>query len=54
MVLLKANGSTQGEYMYRDDTASLAAMTESIITTAIIGAKQQRDVMTADVPSAFV
>jgi hypothetical protein len=44
-----ANGSTQREYMDRDEAASPTAnMTESIVITGVIEAKQRRDVMTAD------
>ena len=49
-----ANGSTQREYTDRDEAASPTAMTESIIITGVIDAKQHRDVMTADIPNAFV
>ena len=49
-----ANGSTQREYMERDEAASPTAMTESILITAVIDAKQNRDVMTADIPNTFV
>lgn len=49
-----ANGSTQREYMDRDEAASPTAMTESIIITSVIDAKQHRDIMTADIPNAFV
>ena len=49
-----ANGSTQREYMDRDEAASPTAMTESIIITGVIDAKQRRDIMTADIPNAFV
>ena len=49
-----ANGSTRREYMDRDEAASHTAMTESIIITGVIDAKQRRDVMTADIPNAFV
>ena len=49
-----ANGSTQREYTERDEAASPTAMTESILITATIDAKQRRDVMTADIPNAFV
>jgi hypothetical protein len=49
-----ANGSTQREYMDRDEAASPTAMTESIIITGVIDAKQRRDVMTADIPNALV
>ena len=49
-----ANGSTQRLYTERDEAASPTAMTESILITATIDAKQNRDVMTADIPNAFV
>ena len=49
-----ANGSTQHPYTKRDEAASPMAMTESIILTATIDAKQNQDVMTADIPNAFV
>jgi hypothetical protein len=49
-----ANGSTQRAYTERDDATSPTAMMESIVITATIDAKQNRDVMTADVPNAFV
>jgi hypothetical protein len=40
--------------MDQDEAASPTAMTESIIITGVIDAKQHRDVMTADIPNAFV
>ena len=49
-----ANGSTQREYIDRDEAASPTASTDSILLTSVIDAKQGRDVMTADVPNAFV
>ena len=49
-----ANGSTQREYTERDESASPTATTESILLTATIDAKQGRDVVTADIPNAFV
>jgi hypothetical protein len=49
-----ANGSTQRSYVDRDETASPTAVTDSIIITSVIDAKGNRDVMTADVPNAFV
>ena len=49
-----ANGSTQHEYMERDEAASPTAMTESILIMAVIDAKQNQDVMTADIPNAFI
>ena len=49
-----ANGSTQREYMERDDASSPTVMCESILITAGIEAKQHRDVMTCDIPNALV
>ena len=40
--------------MGRDDTASVTAMTESILITEAIDVKQGRDVTIADIPNAFV
>ena len=51
---LCANGSTQREYMERDDATSPTVMCESILLTAGIEAKQNRDIMTCDIPNAFV
>jgi hypothetical protein len=49
-----ANGSTQHAYIAREEASSPAAAPEAIITTGVIDAKQRRDVMTLDTPSAFV
>ena len=49
-----ANGSSQREYMGREESASPTVMTESILITSVIDAKQERDVMTCDIPNAFV
>jgi hypothetical protein len=49
-----ANGSTQREYTSQDEAASPTALTELYIITAVIDAKQGRDVITADIPNAFV
>ena len=49
-----ANESTQRGYVGRDEAASPTAITESILLTAVIDAKEGRDVMVADVPNAFV
>ena len=49
-----ANGSTQREYMERDDSSSPTVICESILITAGIEAKQKKDVMTCDIPNAFV
>eukprot|EP00978_Attheya_sp_CCMP212_P017187 scaffold45596_cov58-Attheya_sp.AAC.10 len=47
------NGSTQREYIDREDAASPTGSTDWIIITSMIDAKQNRDVMTADVPNAL-
>lgn len=49
-----ANGSTQRSYVGKEDAASPTAITESILLTATIDAEEGRDVMTADIPNAFV
>eukprot|EP00957_Ditylum_brightwellii_P019022 1432122-Ditylum_brightwellii.AAC.1 len=49
-----ANGSTQRSYISREETASPTAATESVRITGFIEAKQQRDLITLDVPNAFV
>jgi hypothetical protein len=49
-----ANGSTQRSYISRDEATSPTAASEAIITTGVIDAKQKRDVMTLDIPNAFV
>jgi hypothetical protein len=49
-----ANGSSQRAYIAREDVSSPTAASESIITTGVVDAKQKRDVMTLDVPNAFV
>ena len=49
-----ANGSTQRAYIPKEEAASPTAATDSILVTAVIDARQERDVMTLDVPNAFV
>jgi hypothetical protein len=49
-----ANGSIQRGYIGRDEAASPTGITESIILTAVIYAKEGRDLTLADVPNAFV
>ena len=49
-----ADGSIQREYIEREDAASPTAMTESILITATVDAKERRDMLTADIPNAFV
>ena len=49
-----ANGSTQRPYTPKEEAASPTAATDSIFVTATVDAKQNRDVMTLDIPNAFV
>jgi hypothetical protein len=49
-----ANGSTQHGYINKEDVVSPTAATESIIITATADAKENRDVMSADIPNSFV
>ena len=49
-----ANGSTQRKYISKEGTASPTAATESIIITGVVDAKQNWDVITLDIPNAFV
>lgn len=49
-----ANGSTQRVYMSKEEAASPTVMIESILLTATIEAKENRDIMTVDIPNAFI
>ncbi|MGC8561492.1 MAG: hypothetical protein ACP5O1_12560 [Phycisphaerae bacterium] len=48
------NGKPTREWLSREDAASPTVALESIMLTAIVDAKEKRDVMTADVPNAFI
>ena len=49
-----ANRSTQRWYKPKEEAVSSTAATDSIFVTATIDTKQNRDVMTLDIPNAFV
>ena len=49
-----ANGSVQREYVVRDKAASPTVISESVFITSCIDAKENRDVMTCDIPNALV
>ena len=49
-----ADGSTQHAYTNRNKAASPTVFTESILITGVTDAKEKCDVMTADIPNAFV
>ena len=48
------NGKPTHEWLSREDSASPTAALESILLMAVIDAKENRDVMTANVPNAFI
>ena len=48
------NGKPTRQWLDKEDAASPTAMLESILLTATIDAYEGRDVMTADVPNAFI
>jgi hypothetical protein len=48
------NGSIQQKFIKKEGPSSPAVATESILTTGIIEAQEKRDVMTIDIPNAFV
>ena len=49
-----ANGSTQREYIPIEEATGPTAATEAILITGVLDAKQGCDVMTLDIPNAFV
>ena len=49
-----ANGSPQRAWIPAENASSPTVSTESVLLTAIIDAEEGRDVMTSDVPNAFV
>ena len=49
-----ANGSTQRSYINKEEAASPTVSTEALLTTAVIDAKQKRNIITLDIPNAFV
>jgi hypothetical protein len=46
-------GNVQREYITKDEASSPTAYTEAVILTAIVDAKENRDVATVDLPNAF-
>jgi hypothetical protein len=48
------NGKPTREWLLREDSASLTAALESIMLAAVIDANEERDVMTCDIPNAFI
>ena len=48
------NGKPTREWLSREDSASPTAALESIMLTGVIDANEGRDVMTCDIPNAFI
>ena len=48
------NGKPTRKWLSRDETASPTVALESTFLTGIIDAKEGRDIMTCDVPNAFI
>jgi hypothetical protein len=48
------NGNPTREWLSREDAASPTAALESIMLTVVIDADEERDVMTCDIPNAFI
>ena len=48
------NGKPTREWLSREESASPTAATESVMLTSFIDAFEKRDVMTADIPNAFI
>jgi hypothetical protein len=48
------NGKPTREWVSKDDAASPTASLEGILLTSILDVKENRDVMSADIPNAFI
>ena len=48
------NGKPTREYFSKEEATSPTVSLESILITGVIDAHEERDVMTADVPNAFI
>ena len=48
------NGSKTRDWVSHKDAASPTIAMESIALTTVIDAKEKRDIMTADIPNAFI
>jgi len=48
------NGKPTRKWILREDSSSPTAALESVLLTAVIEAKEERDVMCADLPNAFI
>ena len=48
------NGKPTREWLSREDSSSPTAALQSIILTGVIDAHEERDVMTCNIPNAFI
>ena len=48
------NGKPTRDWMSHEDTSSPTATQEGIFLTAVVDAKEERDIMTANIPNAFI
>ena len=49
-----ANGSMQRSFSEREKAASPTVSTEALMITSVVEVKQRRDVVTLNIPNAFV
>jgi hypothetical protein len=47
-------GKPTREWLFQEDAARPTAALERILTTGVIEAKEERDVMTCNIPNAFI
>ena len=48
------NGKPTRDWLSRDEVASPTVTTEGLFLTCVIDAKEERDVMSCDIPNAFI
>ena len=48
------NGKNTRDWLSQEDTTSPTTMTEGLFITGVINAKEERNMMTTDVPNAFI
>ena len=48
------NGKNTRDWISREDSASLTVSQDSIVITAVINVKEQRDIMTVNILNAFI
>ena len=48
------NGKPTQEWLSREDNLSPTASTEGVFLTAVVDAKEERDIMSSDIPNTFI